>query len=144
MMIIAPQIPQNITLEERYLVALVGEQKIAFSASWVQEILLIPRSRILELPFYDSSLLGIVHHQNQIVPLISGQKIFLNKIQQISQATLTAVRLNQLGQHLTGVGVVVDRMVESLSAQELSLQPKLQLTEFQFSDIPQHIWQPQR
>lgn len=142
MKIAAPIIQGNIETEERYLVAVVCDLKIAFLAHWVQEILLFPRSQILELPFYDPSLLGVVHHQNQIVPLVSGQNIFSQKIQQKSQATLTAVRLNQLGQSLTGVGVVVDRMVENLSVKELTPEQRSQLTEFQFSDIPQHIWQP--
>lgn len=143
MEITAPIIKEKIETEERYLVALVCDRRIAFLAHWVQEILLIPRSQVLELPFYDSSLLGVVHHQNQIVPLVSGQSIFSQKITQKSQATLTAVRLNQLGQSLTGVGVVVDRMVENLSAKELTPERRSQLTEFRFSDIPQHIWQPQ-
>lgn len=138
----APITRENVEAEKRYLVAVVGEQKIAFLADWVQEILLISRSQVLDLPFYDSSLLGVVHLQNQIVPLVSGQKIFLNKITQKSQATLTAVRLNQLGQHLTGVGVVVDRMVENLLTKELTSAQKSQFTEFQLNHIPQHIWQP--
>jgi chemotaxis signal transduction protein len=138
---------ENIETEERYLVAVVGERKIAFLARWVQEILLIPRSQVLELPFYDPSLLGVVHHQGQIVPLVSGQNIFLQKIQQKSQATLSVVCLNQLGQNLTGVGVVVDRMVANLSSRDVAWnvstsEQKSEFTEFQFSDIPQDIWQP--
>jgi chemotaxis signal transduction protein len=140
---------ENIETEERYLVAVVGERKIAFLARWVQEILLVPRSQVLELPFYDPSLLGVVHHQGQIVPLVSGQNIFLQKIQPKSQATLSVVCLNQFGQNLTGVGVVVDRMVENLSSSEIAhnistSESKSQFTEFQLRDIPQHIWQPQR
>jgi chemotaxis signal transduction protein len=138
---------ENIETEERYLVAVVGERKIAFLARWVQEILLIPRSQVLELPFYDPCLLGVVHYQGQIVPLVSGQNIFLQKIQPKSQATLSVVCLNQFGQNLTGVGVVVDRMVENLSSKDIAdnistSESKSQFTEFQFRDIPQHIWQP--
>ena len=127
----------DIKRADRYLVALVKEQKIAFSASLVREILVFQKRQILQLPFYDRSLVGVVHHQNQIIPLVSGRSIFLEETHKFSQTTLTAVRLNELGQHLTGVGVVVDRMVESLSQPELTGEQLFQLT-----DIPQHIWQP--
>ncbi len=129
---------KNIDQEERYLVALVENKKVAFSAHWVHEILVFQRSKILKLPFYDQCLLGVIHHQNQIVPLVSGRTIFLEKTQKITQVTLTAVRLNQLGQNLAGVGVVVDRMVGNLSAKELTQEQLFELT-----DIPQQIWQPQ-
>ena len=129
---------KNINQEERYLVALVEDKKVAFSARWVYEILVFQRSQILKLPFYDQCLLGVIHHQNQIVPLVSGRTIFLEKTQKITQVTLTALRLNQLGQNLAGVSVVVDRMVGNLSAKELTHEQLFELT-----DIPQQIWQPQ-
>ena len=129
---------ENTNQEERYLVALVEDKKVAFSAHWVHEILVFQRAQILQLPFYDRCLLGVIHHQNQIVPLVSGRTIFLEKTQKITQATFTAVRLNQLGQNLAGVGVIVDRMVENLSAKELTQEQLFELT-----DIPQQIWQPQ-
>lgn len=129
---------ENTNQEERYLVALVEDKKVAFSAHWVHEILVFQRAQILKLPFYDRCLLGVIHHQNQIVPLVSGRTIFLEKTQKITQATFTAVRLNQLGQNLAGVGVIVDRMVENLSAKELTQEQLFELT-----DIPQQIWQPQ-
>ena len=129
---------KNIDQEERYLVALVENKKVAFSAHWVHEILVFQRSKILKLPFYDQCLLGVIHHQNQIVPLVSGQTIFLEQTQKITQVIVTAVRLNQLGQNLAGVGVVVDRMVGNLSAKELTQEQLFELT-----DIPQQIWQPQ-
>ncbi|MDJ0899200.1 MAG: chemotaxis protein CheW [Xenococcus sp. MO_188.B8] len=137
MNITAQVVTKNINQEERYLVAQVEDKKVAFSAHWVQEILVFQRSQILQLPFYDQCLLGVIHHQNQIVPLVSGRKIFLETTKKITQVTLTAVRLNQFGQNLAGVGVVVDCMVGNLSAKELT-QEQL----FEFTDIPQQIWQP--
>lgn len=128
---------QYIKQKDRYLIALVQDRKIAFSATLVREILLLGRSQVLQLPFYDRSLIGVVHHQNQIIPLVSGRSIFLEETNKFSQTTFTTVRLNELGQQLTGVGVVVDRMVESISRSELTQEHLFQLT-----DIPQHIWQP--
>ena len=131
------ELPTPDLKQVRYLIALVKEQKIAFSASLVREILVFQKGQILQLPFYDRSLVGVVHHQNQIIPLVSGRSIFLEETNKLSQTTLTAVRLNELGQHLTGIGIVVDRMVESISQSELTGEQLFQLT-----DIPQHIWQP--
>lgn len=127
---------QYIKQQDRYLIALVKDFKIAFSATLVKEILLFKRSQILELPFYNHSLIGVVHHQNQIIPLISGRGIFLEE-NKFAPTTLTVVRLDSSGQQLTGVGVVVDRMAESISRQELDREHIFQLT-----DVPQHIWQP--
>ena len=127
---------QNIKQQERYLIALVKDFKIAFSATLIREILLFQRSQILQLPFYNRSLIGVVHHQNQIIPLVSAQSIFLEE-NKFLQTTFTTVRLGQSGQQLTGVGVVVDRMVKSISQQELTEEHLFQLT-----DIPKNIWQP--
>lgn len=136
----SPKTSRNIAQEERYLVALVNKQKVAFPAALVQEIFVFRRSQILSLPFYDQSLLlGVVHHQNQIVPLVSGRTIFLENTPTVIQTIVTAVRLNQLAGNLTGVAITVDRMVENLSAKEIS-EERL----FQITDIPQEIWQPQR
>ena len=135
-----PQIfPENGEPEERYLVASIGERKIAFTARWVREILIFKRSQILKLPFYDSRVLGVVHHHNQIIPLVSGRELFSTETKKISQTIVNVVRLNKWGTQLTGVGVVVDRMVENIAASELKSQQLFQLT-----DIPVEIWQPQR
>ena len=128
----------NIDREKRYLIAQLEDQKIAFKATLVQEILVFKRSQILSLPFYNQSLLGVINHQNQIVPLVCGKTIFLEKTQSVIQANLTAVRLNQSADNLTGVAIVVDKMVENLLGKELNLE-KL----FQLKDIPTQTWQPQ-
>lgn len=133
-----PIMIENTDREERYLVALVENQKIAFAMSLVQEILVFKRSQILSLPFYDQSLLGVIHHQNQIIPLVSGQTIFPEKTSIIIQTTVTAVLLNQSADKLMGIAIVVDKMVENLLAKELSSERLFQLT-----DIPTEIWQPQ-
>ena len=39
---------ENTNQEERYLVALVEDKKVAFSAHWVHEILVLQRAQILK------------------------------------------------------------------------------------------------
>ncbi|MDJ0746775.1 MAG: chemotaxis protein CheW [Xenococcaceae cyanobacterium MO_167.B27] len=129
----------SLTLQDRYLIASVEPKKLAFPTYLVQDILQVERSQVLSLPFYDSAFVGVVHYQNQIIPLVSAPKILGIKENNLLQLTLTAVRLNKLAEHLTGVGIVIERMEGSLNTEELSQEHKFQLT-----DIPHQIWQPQR
>ena len=129
----------SLILEGRYLIASLETESLAFPAYLVQNILIVERSQILVLPFYDSACLGVIHYQNQIVPLISTKQILGIAENTLLHSTLTAVRLNDSAEHLAGVALVVDRMDKSLTAEELSQEHKFQLT-----DIPDRIWQPQR
>src|SRR5689334_20224029 len=61
------------SFQSRYIVTQVGPQKIGFPSQWVAEIMLVERSQILKLPFYNSRLLGVVHHQGSIIPLVTLQ-----------------------------------------------------------------------
>ena len=128
---------ETIVQSERYLVASIDNTKIAFPAFLVQEIMVFKRSQILQLPFYNQSLRGVVHHQNQVVPLVSGKTIFFEKADRTGYNDITAVRLNQTAEKLAGIAIIVDRMVENLSKEELS-EEKI----FQLGDIPPHVWQP--
>jgi chemotaxis signal transduction protein len=135
--------------QSRYILTKMGHQKIGFPSQWVAEIMLIERSQILHLPFYDSRLLGVVHHQGSIVPLVTLQ--FTNPVsqQQRIQETLTAIRLSQSVSELSGVGLIVDRVIGSISHEQLSANeqkatasssPPIEV--FQPESIPQSIWQP--
>jgi chemotaxis signal transduction protein len=126
---------QSLSLRDRYLIAQVGRQKLAFPAYWVKDILIVERSQLLALPFYDPILLGVIYHQNQIVPLVSAKKILAED--NLWQQTLTAVRLGEMAGNLNGVGVVVNRMTGSLTEAELSHERR-----FEVADLDDRIWQP--
>ena len=126
-------------LQERYLIALLEDQKIAFPSRLVRDILIIERSQLLVLPFYDPACLGVVYDRDEIIPLVSTKKILGITENKLLQSTLTAVRLNSSAEHLAGVALTVDRMEKSVGADELSRERKFQLT-----DIPPKIWKPQR
>lgn len=142
------------SFQNRYILTQVGHQKIGFPSQWVAEIMLIERSQILHLPFYDSMLLGVVHHQSSIIPLVTLQ--FTNPTSQDRpiqrqriQETLTAIRLSQSVTKLSDVGLIVDRVIGSISHEQLSTNeqnatessnPPIEV--FQPERIPQSIWQP--
>ena len=126
-------------LQERYLIALLEDKKIAFPSRLVRDILIVERSQLLVLPFYDPACLGVVYDRDEIIPLVSTKKILGITENKLLQSTLTAVRLNSSAEHLAGVALTVDRMEKSVGAEELSQERKFQLT-----DIPSKIWKPQR
>lgn len=137
------------SFESRYLLTQAGSQKIGFPSQWVTEIILIERSQILNLPFYDTRLLGVVHHQGNIIPLVTLQST--NRVSQRPriQETLTAIHLTQSVGTLSGVGLIVDRVIGSISHEQLSAneqtatdasEPPMEV--FQPEIIPPSIWQP--
>lgn len=128
----------SVPLQKRYLLTCVGEQSLAFPAHWVTDILVVERAQVLALPFYNSEVLGVVHYQGKIVPLVSAHFIF-TKQQQVMKQTLMAVRLGEHLKALAGVGVVVERLVASLIAEQLTVERV-----FQPCDLPSSLWQPQR
>ncbi|HEY9833049.1 MAG TPA: chemotaxis protein CheW [Stenomitos sp.] len=142
------------SFQRRCILTQIGEQKISFPSQWVAEIMLIERSQILNIPFYDSRLLGMVHHQGNIIPLVTLQ--LANPVSQERliqrqriQDKLTAIRLSSSVSELSGVGLIVDQVIGSISQEQLLLnqQPTTESSNdsiemFQPERIPQVIWQP--
>lgn len=130
------------SLQSRYMLTQVGQQQLMFLSQWVSEIMLIDRSQILNLPFYDRALLGLVHHNGNIVPLLSARLLLLETLSQDGRSralkeTLTVLRLSPTVDGLAGVGIVVDHVVASLTPEQVAEQRL-----FKLSDIPSHLWQP--
>jgi chemotaxis signal transduction protein len=146
---IPPKIAQTV-LADRFISTQVERFTLVFPAVWVAEIVRLDRSQILDLPFYDPLLLGIVNHNAQITPLIAAARL-LETIEPFSlKEKLMVVRLNQSAGSLANIGVVVDRSIGSYTRQELPpelfepneidsnivlMRPEL---------IPANLWQPQR
>lgn len=137
------------SFERRYILTQVGTQKIGFPSQWVAEIILVERSQILNLPFYDTRLLGVVHHQGNIIPLVTLQSTNRASQRPRIQETLTAIHLTQSVGTLSGVGLIVDRVIGSISHEQLSANEQtvtdasaLPIEVFQPEMIPPSIWQP--
>lgn len=129
------------SFQGRYILTQVGHQKIGFPSQWVAEIILIERSQILNLPFYDSRLLGVVHHQGSIIPLVTFQVGNPVSQQARNQETLTAIRLSKLVSELSGVGLIVDQVIGSISQEQLSANDQ-KVTKS--SNSPIEIFQPEK
>jgi chemotaxis signal transduction protein len=107
------------SLQDRYILTQVGDQQIAFPSVCVAEVLLIERSQILALPFYDAAILGVVHQHGRIVPLVEIQRLF-RKTSGLMRETVNVVQLSQEMEHLAGIGIVVDQVLDNRSRGQLS------------------------
>ena len=120
---IQPIIPSN-----RYIVARVGRYAVIFADVLVSEILMVSRGSILDLPFYGEAILGVTHHQADIVPLIMARSL-LKEDQALIGESLSVIKLSKAAdqimgnqskhqvssQKLSGLGIIVDRVVGSLT-----------------------------
>jgi hypothetical protein len=103
----------------RFLLAQIEQLTLIVSSGLVAEILLIERSRILPLPFYNPVILGCLHHAGQIVPLIATDRQLGIRTVSPTREIFTVVRLSQSAEHLAGVGLLVDKVLGSQSGDRL-------------------------
>jgi hypothetical protein len=54
----------------RYIIAKVGDQSVTFPDVLVSEIIMVDRNAIITLPFYETAVIGVTHHQASIMPLL--------------------------------------------------------------------------
>jgi chemotaxis signal transduction protein len=120
----------------RYIMTEVRQASLAFPAAWVREVLLVDPSRLLRIPFYHPAILGVVHHQGEVVPLaeIPGSQGGAS----MQQGFLTVIRLGRLVGSLTGLGIVVDRVMGNVI-----LDPESSTQIFTPADLPTQLWYPQ-
>jgi CheW-like domain len=145
--------PTPTALSERYILTQISQCTLVFPATWVAEIVRIERSQVLELPFYNPLLAGIVHQNGNIVPLISAQRLLQLKLTALPE-TFMIVRLSGAAGHLANVGLLIDRAVGSSTRPELppalfeSPRTPLPVTAAMVLMNPDWIdpelWQPQR
>ncbi len=110
----------------RYIVAKVCDRLITFPDTLVAEILIVERNSILVLPFYDAAIIGVVHQQASVMPLLMLRTL-LDGARSLVAESLTVIKLSeaarQLGKadhklDLGGIGVIVDRVIGSIAIDE--------------------------
>ncbi len=141
--------------EQRFILAGVDQFIIVFPSNVVADISIVDRSQILNLPFYDPIIWGIIHRSGQIVPLVSLRQIFGVPTGFMTER-LTVVRLNPAMDDLAGVGLIVDTTLGTSSVQELpsdlfgaeisagSSKSNSKMRLFQPEMLGDRLWQPQR
>jgi chemotaxis signal transduction protein len=141
--------------EERFILTEVGEAAMVFPAALIGEIILIERSQILPLPFYQPPLTGVIRQGGQIMPLLSMRSL-LGLSTSLTSEMLTVIRLGQLAGEQAGVGLIVDKVVGDRTRRQLpselistplpldSDRSTTKIRLFQLALLDEHLWQPQR
>jgi chemotaxis signal transduction protein len=160
MTVIATDRPESITTEQvllvdRFILAQVGSKTLVFPANWVAEIFRIDRSQILDLPFYDRLLVGIVDRAGQIIPLIAATQL-LEIVQPSVSERLVVVRLldisssdsDRSSESLENIGLIVDRLIATTTRAQLpvdlfSQHHSAEMVMMRLALVPTNIWQPQ-
>lgn len=106
----------------RYIVAKVGDRLVTFPDVLVSEIMVVDRKSILALPFYEAAIVGVIHHQANVIPLVL-LRLIMGEQRSLMTESLTVVRLSKVVNslsdiNLVGIGVIVDRVVGSLTYDE--------------------------
>ncbi len=142
-----PTSAEQTALADRFILTQVERQTLVFPATWVAEILRIERSQILDLPFYDSLLLGIANYNGQITPLIVGARL-LQIEDFLLPERLVVVRLNDAANRLGNVGIIVDRAIGSSTRDRLPRELFItnntdDMVMMRSLLVPIRLWQPQ-
>lgn len=128
---------QFVPPNNRYIVAKVGDRTVTFPDVLVSEIMIVERNAILALPFYENAIVGVIHHQATVMPLLL-LRLLIGEQRALITESLTVVRLSKIAdelstQKLEGVGIIVDRVIGSLSAKEY--KPSEDDSEYQNLDL---------
>jgi hypothetical protein len=135
-------------LYSRYILAGLEQLIVVFGDALVVEIIVVERSYILPFPFFSSSMLGVIHHQGVVIPLLSLKRALLDK-NALMPENLTVVRLSNELPQLAGAGIVVDRVLSSmLSEQYTKLAESSGNTYVRLENLlprlPGTLWEPYR
>lgn len=137
----------NAALTHRSILAQVAQDRIAFPSEWVGEILVLDRTQVLPLPFYDPAVIGVIHHQGQILPLVSLARVLFPSLAAV-QERISLIRLHHRVPHLAGVGVGVDRILGAHADHDRITPgfhpPDQPIRPFALEMIPPNLWQPIR
>lgn len=145
-------LPIHDATNTRLILTRVADITLAFPAAWISEIFQADRKQVLPMPFYGALVLGVLHHNSQVVPLLLGDRLLGNPATSLKE-TLTVIQLSRTARELAGIGIIVEQLLGSNQASEVasdrlpngSATPsKGQTLLFNADLIPEALWQPQR
>ena len=134
------------TTYNRYILTGVGgskDQVVVFPDAFVSSIIVVDRSSVMHVPFYDRAIAGLIHHQGAVIPLLVLRRVF-GEVSAMLSETFSVVHLSALAGGLEGVGVVVDRVLSSIPAGQYAPSPDHVALDTLMAKLPLQLWQPQR
>lgn len=136
-----PNTPVNSVIQgSQFILTQVGNRRIAFPTHTIAGILLTERSQVLALPFYHEVVLGIVHHQGELVTLMALQHLLEGKASQIKEV-FNAVQLSE-STGMPGLGLIVDQLLGQCGDEQMAADSTIE--RFQPQTLDPNLWQPQR
>ncbi len=126
--------------ESHYILTQVGERRIAFPTQTITGILLTERSQVLALPFYHEMILGVVHYQGQLVPLVTLRHLLEGKPSPLREV-FNAVQLSE-STSVPGLGLIVDQLLGHCGEDQVADDHTIE--RFQPQILEPTLWQPQR
>jgi len=118
-------------------------QSIAFPSAWVEEIILFPRQRLLQIPFYHPPVLGLIPHNGNLVLLLDSQSNHAAETRSLGlQENIRAIRLGSQVESLAGTAILIDKILGTVNASEITAQSSAQL--FSSDYISSDIFLPYR
>ncbi|MEM6434397.1 MAG: chemotaxis protein CheW [Cyanobacteria bacterium P01_D01_bin.115] len=130
----------SLAQENQYILAQVGSRQVAFPTDMVTGIVLSERSQVLALPFYQDTILGIVHYQGQFVTLVMFQQLLEGQPGPLREV-FNAIQLSERT-GVPGVGLVIDRLLGNCTETDVSTNDAIE--RFQPQMLNSKLWQPQR
>jgi len=138
-----------VTTYNRYILTAIGGSKdqknqiVVFPDAFVSSIIVVDRSSIMAVPFYDRAIAGLLHHQGSIIPIVILRRVF-GELSAMLSETFSVVHLSAVAGGLEGVGVVVDQVLSSIPAGQYKAAPDHITVEALVAKLPLQLWQPQR
>ena len=114
------------SIRTQVIVAECQNQRIAFKSAWIEEVLLFQREQLYSLPFYPPQLVGLYPRQGQLIPLIEYGEAETSKLRMNRQETLRALRLSEAMEALSGVAILVDKIVGTMDLAKFEIQNEIQ------------------
>jgi hypothetical protein len=130
---------------QTYMLARLDRFTFVFPSSIIADVAIFSQSQVLNVPFYNSACLGVIHYDGQIVPLILLRQVFGIPTTGIARSSLTVVRLSSTAGDLADLGLVVDSVLGSRSLDQLppdlfAPDCSINLTD---SDRNMHLFRPE-
>jgi chemotaxis signal transduction protein len=146
------KLPTHNSTTARLILTRTADRTLAFPTAWVSEIFQADRNQVLPMPFYSALVLGVLHHNSQVVPLVLGDRLLGNSATTLKE-TLTVIQLSRAANPLAGVGIIVEQLLGSNQVNEMDVEDPTDETTMSAKDqtilfktdlIPEALWQPQR
>lgn len=138
---------KNEPQKQRFILVKVADLTLVFPIEIISEIGIIESEQIINLPFYDRSVMGCIYYGGKMVTVLSMLEI-LGQDSYFNRDKIILVCLNENAQDFQGIGLAADKVLGTATAQDLP--PELftgnvkNMKLFKLELLNQQMWELQR